>query len=103
MLYSRYISKVCSKNFRLKFQFFDQNFRLFFLAKTFFNFTNFKFIANIRQHNVTTYGAGKQVQVNEDSLSPPVSDFIQEYVQRNMAWIQDCVNGQRLCTELLGY
>ena len=40
----------------------------------------------------------------KDSLTNPVRDFIREYVgaNGNSDWIRECVNGQRICTELLG-
>ena len=59
---------------------------------------------NQRLSEIVRYGEGESQQVDEKSLTPPVRDFIREYIARgtNLNWISDCINGQRLCTDLLG-
>lgn len=61
-------------------------------------------VAILSIHDVIRYGDGEAKRVNEKSLSPPVRDFVREYIfnGNNMDWILECVNGQRLCTDLLG-
>jgi len=64
--------------------------------------------ANLDEQTVSQivkYGTGDTSKVNEDSLTNPVRDFIREYVgaNGNSDWIRECVNGQRICTELLGF
>ena len=55
--------------------------------------------AKYRLQEVVTYGEGEKNEVNEQSLTPPVREFVRQFIASGMSpnWLMDCINTPELC------